>query len=170
MRTVVRVAENFHRITTEVIIMSRYTSEQTAYSSLKNKYVPLWSLDTNTMTVTNFNPDTQTEESKTYHIDFIRYHLHYSDSHVLTGFAGSSTMGRSFSTLMIWNWKSVKLSPIRWSFGNRQTVTIIKLSSQAIPRRCSVLKTASIAWRENQCLSVWFIFEEQRLCLRVQPF
>lgn len=59
--------------------MSRYTSEQTAYSQLKKKYVPLWRLDTNTMTVTHFNANTQTEESKTYHTDFIRYHLHYSD-------------------------------------------------------------------------------------------
>ncbi|MBE6873185.1 MAG: hypothetical protein E7493_04680 [Ruminococcus albus] len=61
--------------------MSRYTSEQTAYSSLKKKYVPLWRLDTNTVIVTHFNVDTQTEESKTYHADFIRYHLHYSDNH-----------------------------------------------------------------------------------------
>ena len=61
--------------------MSRYKSEQTAYNPLKKKYVPLWSLDTNTMTVIRFNADTQTEESKTYHIDFIRYHLHFSDSH-----------------------------------------------------------------------------------------
>lgn len=61
--------------------MSRYKSEQTAYSLLKKKYVPLWTLDTNTMTVTHFNADTQTEESKTYHTDFIRYHLHFSDSH-----------------------------------------------------------------------------------------
>jgi hypothetical protein len=61
--------------------MSRYTSEQTAYSYLKKKYVPLWRLDTNTVTVTHFNVDTQTEESKTYHTDFIRYHLHFSDSH-----------------------------------------------------------------------------------------
>ncbi len=60
--------------------MSRYKSEQTAYNPLKKKYVPLWSLDTNTMTVILFNADTQTEESKTYHTDFIRYHLHYSDS------------------------------------------------------------------------------------------
>ena len=59
--------------------MSRYKSEQTAYSSLKKKYVPLWRLDT--VTVTHFNPDTQTEESKTYNNDFIRYHLHFSDSH-----------------------------------------------------------------------------------------
>ena len=58
--------------------MSRYKSEQTAYSSLKKKYVPLWRLDTNTMTVTHFNAVMQTEESKTY---FIRYHLHFSDSH-----------------------------------------------------------------------------------------
>lgn len=61
--------------------MSRYTSEQTAYSSLKKKYVPLWRLDANTVTVTHFNADTQTEESKTYTTDFIRYHLHFSDSH-----------------------------------------------------------------------------------------
>ena len=60
--------------------MSRYKSQKTAYSSLKKKYVPLWRLDTNTVTVTHFNTDTQTEESKTYTTDFIRYHLHYSDS------------------------------------------------------------------------------------------
>ncbi len=60
--------------------MSRYKSEKTAYSSLKKKYVSLWRLDTNTVIVTHFNADTQTEENKTYHTDFIRYHLHYSDS------------------------------------------------------------------------------------------
>ena len=60
--------------------MSRYKSEQTAYNPLKKKYVPLWRVDTNTVTVTHFNTDTQTEESKTYNTDFIRYHLHYSDS------------------------------------------------------------------------------------------
>ena len=51
-----------------------------AYSSLKKKNVSVWKLDTNTVTITHFNPDTLTEESKTYHTDFIRYHLHYSDS------------------------------------------------------------------------------------------
>ena len=61
--------------------MSRYTSEQTAYSQLKKKSVPLWRLDTNTVTVIHFNADTQTEECKTYNTDFIRYHLHFSDSH-----------------------------------------------------------------------------------------
>lgn len=61
--------------------MSRYKSEQTAYSFMKKKPIPLWSLDTNTVTVTHFNADTQNEESKTYHTDFIRYHLHFSDSH-----------------------------------------------------------------------------------------
>ena len=61
--------------------MSRYKSEQTAYNQLKKKYVPLWSLDTNTVTVTHFDADTQTEENKTYNTDFIRYHLHFSDSH-----------------------------------------------------------------------------------------
>ncbi len=60
--------------------MSRYKSEQTAYNPLKKKYVPQWRLDTNTVTVTHFDADTQTEESKTYTVDFIRYHLHFSDS------------------------------------------------------------------------------------------
>jgi len=60
--------------------MSRYKSEQTAYDSLKKKYVPLWRLDTNTLTVTHFNTDTLTEERKIYNTDFIRYHLHYFDS------------------------------------------------------------------------------------------
>ena len=61
--------------------MSRYKSEQTAYDPLKKKYVPMWSLDTNTVTVTLFNTDTLAVENKTYSTDFIRYHLHFSDSH-----------------------------------------------------------------------------------------
>lgn len=61
--------------------MSRYKSEQTTYNPLKKKYVPLWRLDTNIVTVTHLNTDTQTEDSKTYHTDFIRYHLHFSNSH-----------------------------------------------------------------------------------------
>ena len=60
--------------------MSKYKSERIAYNLLKKKSVPLWRLDTNTVTVTHFNADTQTEESKTYNTDYIRYHLHYSDS------------------------------------------------------------------------------------------
>lgn len=59
--------------------MSRYKSEQTAYSPQKKKNVPIWRLDTNTVIVTHFNLDTLTEESKSYHTDYIRYHLHYSD-------------------------------------------------------------------------------------------
>lgn len=60
--------------------MSRYKSIHTAYNSLKKKNVPIWRLDTNTVTVTHFIADTLTEEHKTYHTDYIRYHLHYSDS------------------------------------------------------------------------------------------
>lgn len=59
--------------------MSRYKSEQTAYNPQKKKNVPIWRLDTNTVTVTHFNSDTLAVENKTYSTDFIRYHLHYSD-------------------------------------------------------------------------------------------
>lgn len=61
--------------------MSRYNSEQVAYNPLKKKYVPLWRLDTNTVTVTHFNHDTLTEECKTYHTDYVHYHLYFSASH-----------------------------------------------------------------------------------------
>ena len=44
--------------------MSRYKSEQTAYNPQKKKDVPIWRLDTNTLTVTHFNADTLTEEHK----------------------------------------------------------------------------------------------------------
>ena len=57
--------------------MSRYKSEQTAYNLQQKKEMPIWRLDTNTLTV---NPETLTEEHKTYQTDYIRYHLHYSDS------------------------------------------------------------------------------------------
>ena len=60
--------------------MSRYKSIQTAYHPQKKKNVPIWRLDTNTLTVTHFNAYTLTEEHKTYYTDYIRYHLHYSDS------------------------------------------------------------------------------------------
>lgn len=60
--------------------MSIYKSVQTTYNPLKKKDEPIWRLDTNIVTVTHFNPDTLNEESKTYNTDFIRYHLHYSDS------------------------------------------------------------------------------------------
>ena len=53
------------------------------------------------------------------------------------------------------------LSPVRWSFGSRPIVAIRRLSSTVMPRRCSVWRTASSIWQEKQCLSVWFIFEDQ---------
>ena len=61
--------------------MSKYKSELTAHDPLKKKTVPQWRLDTNTVTITHFNSDTLAVESKTYSTDFIRYHLHFSDSH-----------------------------------------------------------------------------------------
>ena len=88
----------------------------------------------------------------------------------LIGFAGSSMMAGSCRISMIWSEKSVKLSPVRLSFGSRQIVAIRRLSSAAMLKRYSVWRTASSIWREKQCLSVWFIFEEHRLCLLVQPF
>ena len=61
--------------------MSRYKSKQMAYNPLKKKYVPLWRLKTTTATVTYFDAVTCTTESKTYHTDYVRYHLSFSASH-----------------------------------------------------------------------------------------
>ena len=150
--------------------MSRYKSEQTAYSPLKKKYVPLWQLDTNTMTVTHFNADTQTEEAR--RTPPISSGIIFISLTVIaqTGFEGSSKRVRSCSILTIWIRKSAMLSPVRWSFGSRQIVVIRKLSSAVMLRKCSVWRTASSIWREKRYLSVWFIFDCLRLCLRVQPF
>lgn len=63
----------------------------------------------------------------------------------------------------------MKLSNARWSFGSRPTVAIRKPSSAVMLRKYSVWRTASSIWRGKLCLSVWFTFENQRLCLRVQP-
>lgn len=60
--------------------MSRYKSELTAYSPQKKKNVPIWRLDTNTATITHFNADTLTNESKIYHTDYVHYHLSFSAS------------------------------------------------------------------------------------------
>ena len=61
--------------------MSRYKSELTVYSPQKKKNVPIWRLDINTATVTHFNADTFTTESKIYHTDYVKYHLSFSASH-----------------------------------------------------------------------------------------
>lgn len=61
--------------------MSIYKSNQTIINPKTNKPVPIWKLDTTNMTVTHFNPDTLTAEHKTYCTDFIKYHVHYSESH-----------------------------------------------------------------------------------------
>lgn len=61
--------------------MSIYKSNQTVINPKTNKPVPIWKLDTNTMSITHFSPDTLTAEHKTYCTDFIRYHVHYSESH-----------------------------------------------------------------------------------------
>lgn len=59
--------------------MSTIKSNQTAINPKNGKPIPIWKLDTETITVSYFNEDTQTVEQKTYHTDFIRYHIHYSE-------------------------------------------------------------------------------------------
>ena len=60
--------------------MSIIKNNQTAINPKNGKTIPIWKLDTETITVYNFNEVTQTVEQKTFHTDFIRYHIHYSES------------------------------------------------------------------------------------------
>ena len=135
--------------------MSRYKSEQTAYDFRKKKYVPLWKLDTNTVTVTHFNADNQTEESKTYHTDFIRYHLHFSDSHCpdrLRRLVNEDKIMKYLDDMEQKVGDAISRQVELW----KQTVAIKRLSSAVMPRKCSVWRTASSIWREKRCLNVWF--------------
>ncbi len=142
--------------------MDRFKSKQTAYDPLKKKYVPLWNLDTNTVTVTQFKGDTLTEESKTYHTDFIRYHLHFSDSHCPDRLSRLVNEGKIMHYL--------DDMELKVSEAITRQVELWKRTDSCYQRRCSVWRTALSVWQEKRYLSVWFIFEFGRLCLRVQPF
>ena len=138
--------------------MSRYTSEQTAYSPLKKKFVPLWRLDTNTVTVTHFNADTQTEEIKTYNTDFIRYHFHFSDSHCPDRLRRLVNEGKIELYLDDMELKVSEAITRQVELWKQTDSCYQKAASAVIPRRCSVWRTASSIWQEKLCLSVWFIF------------
>lgn len=45
--------------------------------STLGKNISVCKFDTDSLTVTIFNADTQTEERYTFHSDYIRYHVHY---------------------------------------------------------------------------------------------
>lgn len=57
--------------------MSVIKSKNKAFNESSKKDVPICKLDTNSLTVTIFNADTQTEEYHTFHSDYIKYHVHY---------------------------------------------------------------------------------------------
>ena len=118
--------------------MSRYTSEQTAYSSLKKKSVPLWRLDTNTVTVTHFNADTQSEESKTYTTDFIRYHLHFSDSHCPDRLRRLVNEGKIMQYLDDMKLKVSEAISRQVELWKQTDVAIRKLSSLPMLKKCLV--------------------------------
>ena len=141
--------------------MSRYTSKQTAYNELKKKSIPEWRLDTNTVIVTHFNTDTQTDESKTYTTDFIRYHLHYSDSHCPDRLRRLVNEGKIVQYLDDMELKVGEAISRQVELWKQTDSCYQKLSSQMIPKRWSVWKTASSVWREKRCLSVWFISDNK---------
>ena len=143
--------------------MSRYKSEQIIYNSQKKKNVPIWRLDTNIVTVTHFNADTLTEEHKTYHIDYIRYHLHYSDSKYpdrLRRLVNEGKIIEYLDDLELKVCEAIIRQVERWKKSDSCYQTAV-----AILRRCTVLKIALSVWQERSYLSVWFIFEFGLLCL-----
>lgn len=60
--------------------MSRFKSEQTVYDIRKKRNVPLWQLDTNTLTVKQYIAESGIFEEKTYNSDQVKYHIHFSES------------------------------------------------------------------------------------------
>ena len=149
--------------------MSRYESEQVAYSPLKKKNVPIWKIDTNSMTVTHFNTNTQTEKSKTYNTDFIRYHLHFSDSHCPDRLRRLVNEGKIIQYLDDMERKvgdAISRQVELWKQTNSCYHKVV-LSGDA--EKMLGLENCFVYMGEKRCLSVWFIFEDQRLCLWVQP-
>jgi hypothetical protein len=152
--------------------MSRYKSEQTAYNPLKKKNVPLWRLDTNTLTVTHFNPETHTEEHKTYYSDYVKYHLHYSDSHCPDRLRKIVNEGRIIQYLDDLETKvqsAIDSQVERWKADDTEYRVAVLCSDRD---KKLVLKIALSIWREKLFLSVWFIFDlaVDGCACGVQPF
>lgn len=57
--------------------MSIIKSKNKAFNKSRKNDVPICKLDTENLTVTIFNADTQIEEHHTFHSDYIKYHVHY---------------------------------------------------------------------------------------------
>lgn len=139
--------------------MSRYKSEQTAYNPLKKKYVPLWSLDTNTVTVTHFNADTLTEEIKTYSTDFIRYHLHYSDSHCPDRLRRLVNEGKIIQYLNDMELKVSEAISRQVELWKQNDSCYLKAVLSGDTDKMLGLENCLSVWREKLCLSVWFMYE-----------
>lgn len=60
--------------------MSRFKSEQTVFDSRKKRNVPVWQLDTNTLTVKHYITESGAFEEKTYNSDQVKYHIHFSEN------------------------------------------------------------------------------------------
>ena len=150
--------------------MSRYESEQVAYRPLKKKNVPIWKIDTNSMTVTHFNTDTQTEENKTYTTDFIRHHLHFFDNHCPDRLRRLVNKGRIIQYLDDMERKDSEAISRQVELRKQTDSCYQKAVLSGDAEKSSVWRIALSTWREKRCLSVWFIFDRLRLCLRVQPY
>lgn len=57
--------------------MSIIKSKNKVLDENRKKSVPVCKFDTDSLTVTIFKADTQTEEHYTFYSDYIRYHVHY---------------------------------------------------------------------------------------------
>ena len=57
--------------------MSIIKSKNKVLDENRKKSVPVCKFDTDSMTVTIFNANTQIEKHSTFHSDYIRYHVHY---------------------------------------------------------------------------------------------
>ena len=78
--------------------------------------MPVWSVDTDTQTVTHVHPKTFKTEEHHFFRDYIRYHLHYSEKKTPNACRDLWTMGRFFSISPTLTTKCSTLLTVRRNF------------------------------------------------------
>lgn len=118
------------------------------------------------MSITHFSPDTLTAEHKTYCTDFIRYHVHYSESHCPDRLRRLVNEGSIISYLDDLEAKvndALNRQVQLWKDSDREYQTAVAIDDT---NKQNGLENCFSIWQENLCLSVWFILDLlKQLCL-----
>lgn len=116
--------------------MSIIKSKNKVFDENSKKSVPVCKFDTDSLTVTIFKADTQTEEHYTFYSDYIRYHVHYVAAKYKERFQRHVDNGTIYKYLPTLKREPLKQRTDRSSVGRNMTRNISLLLNVVISRCC----------------------------------